>query len=303
MRLNFKKIVLSLLPFTLSFTSAEEVDDGAGAEIVIFVNKDGNESEYASAIKTFNDYQIPYVRKEFSKDGYSGTFDFLYKDGQARFSALVFPNGRVTFRGDGDVAWKSTLTDDQWNTIEQYARDTQARIVYLNEFPHELTCTQVYNDYGDNNPGYFDVVQTVEAAEGTSMADEINELKMTTEGIHHYPAVNNPKTPDCKVEPMLYFAPEMQIYPERTYAAVTAERDGLEMLAFYLAFGDWSRASNTLNVIWLQWALRKDLKQIATTGDTTKTAFGKASAADKTTTAGVLLITLSTIFTIFVTLF
>lgn len=301
MRFNFKKIALSLLPL-LSFAAAEEHDD-KDAEIVLFVNKDADEKDIASTLKIFEEYQIPYTQKEFSKDGYSGNFDFLYRDGQPRFHALVFPNGRVTFRGDSDVAWKSTLTDDQWFTIEQYARDTQARIVYLNEFPHELTCTQVYNDYGDNNPGFFDVIQTVEAAEGTSMADEINELKFTTEGIHHYPAVANPKTPDCKVEPMLYFSPEMQLYPERTWAAVTAERDGLEMLAFYLAFGEWSRASNTLNVIWLQWALRKDLKQIATTGDTTKSAFGKASAADKTTTAGVLLITLSTIFTIFVTFF
>lgn len=300
MRINFKKIAVALLPF-LSFAAAEPRDD-KDAEIVLFVNKDADQKDIASTIRIFDEYQIPYTQMEFSKEGYTGNFDFLYRDGQPRFQALVFPNGRVAYKGN--EAWKSSLTDDQWKYIEDYARTNQARIVYLNEYPHELTCTEVYHSYGETNPNSFDDVQVVSAADGTSMSKEINELGFNTSGIHHYPAVENPKTKGtCEVEPLLYFNEQLPNFPEKTWAAVTAKRDDISMIAFYLAFGEWSNASTALNIIWLEWALGKNFKQIATTGDDTKSAFGKTSDANMSSSAGVVLITLSTLFTIFVTLF
>ncbi|ORX77844.1 hypothetical protein BCR32DRAFT_295359 [Anaeromyces robustus] len=300
MRFNFKKIAVALLPF-LSFAAAEERDDPS-SEIVLFVNKDANEKDISSTLMIFEEYQIPYTLKEFSKDGYTGNFDFLYKDGQPRFHALVFPNGRVAYKGN--EAWKSSLTDEQWAQLEDYAKQSEARIVYLNEYPHELTCTQVYHSYGETNPNSFDDVQQVTAPASTSMAEEINGLNFDTKDIHHYPAEANPNTVNtCEVEPLLFFEKQLPNFPEQTWAAVTAKRDGLEMIAFYLAFGDWSKASTALNIIWLEWALGKNFKQIATTGDDTKSAFGKTSDANVSTAAGVILVTLSTLFTMIVTLF
>jgi len=301
MRFNFKKIALALLPF-LTFAAAEEHDD-PGSEFVLFVNKDADPSDIASTIRIFEDYQIPYTLKEFSKDGYNGNFDFLMENGQPRFKALVFPNGRVAYKGA--EAWKSSLTDEQWAYLEDYARKNDGRIVYLNEYPHELTCTEVYNHYGETNPNAFDKEQKVSAPESTSLHQEINDLGFTTKYIHHYPAVQNPKTANtCEVEPFLFFDKELPDFPEQTWAAVTAKRDGLNMIAFYLAFGEWSNASTALNIIWLEWALGKNFKQISTIeGADTLGAFKKTSDAKVSTAAGVVLVTLSTLFTLVVTLF
>jgi len=70
-----------------------------------------------------------------------------------------------------------------------------------------------------------------------------------------------------------------------------------------MGFGGWSRLSNALNVIWLSWATEKDFKLLSGKQLTSEDAINQISASDKTTKLEVLFVTLTTLFTIFATLF
>jgi len=105
------------------------------------------------------------------------------------------------------------------------------------------------------------------------------------------------KKSKLKVESLLYFEANKD-FPEETVAAVTVDNDGAQYAAFFMAFGDWSTTSSVLNVVWLTWAFEKDFRFLSGLHQNTEQVIKESSGSGKSTKIEILVVTLSTIFTI-----
>jgi len=299
MRFNFlKNLGLLLLPLA-TFAS--------NAEVAMVIIEDADKDNYSSAIKTCTDYKIEYDPITIPKDGYKDNIENLFYnnvDGklQPKYTVLVFPNGRVSYK-DGKT-WTSAITDAQWDQIEGYARNNDVRLVFLNEYPSTATGTKLYKAC-DGSDCKFDLTHKVIADEqNLPLGDTVNSVNLVVnENIYHVPAAIDP-TQGMEVIPVMYFSPAEPDYPEQTVAAVTVNKNGAKLIAFYMAFGEWSKESSALNVVWLSWATGKDLKHLNGGSYDSNGALQDAASGDvKSNSLEIVFVTLATLFTILATLF
>jgi len=298
MRFNIlEKLVLLLLPLVIL---------AENAEIAMVVIEDADKDNYSSAVKTCEDYKIQYDQITIPKDGYTDNIENLFYDNsngnrQPKYSVLVFPNGRVSYKNG--KTWTSAITDAQWDQIEEYARSNDVRLVFLNEYPSTATGTRLYKDC-DGSDCKFDLTHKVIADDNLVLSDTVNSVNLVVnENIYHVPAKVDDKL-GMDVVPVMYFSPAEPDYPEQTVAAVTVNKNGAKLIAFYMAFGDWSKESSALNVVWLSWATGKDLKHLNGGSYDSNGALQDAASGDvKSNSLKIAFVTLVTFFTILATLF
>jgi len=313
-----KLACLALIPKVIAeCDSLQELDKPkCKSEILIIttldedkVSNDGN-AGLQSVVETIKRFQIPAMQLEIPSNGVETSLieSYLWQDKQAkhpRFNVVVFPNGRVSYSSTGDI-WKSAIRGDQWDLFYEYSRDGGVSLVFLNEYPSNHTGTELVG--GENqNVGRYKLKQQVTPAEDILEEDAIREANVDTDGVWHFPAVVKDYGNGVKASPLLYFEPAQPDYPERTLAAVTCEKSenggpAAVYAGFFMGFGKWSNLSNALNVVWLSWATGKDFHLLSGNQMTSAEAIAM-SASDKTTKLEVLLITLTTLITVFVTLF
>jgi len=311
---------LAVLPTVMASdcNKLEDLDkDECNAEILIITtlseNKESNNGDegFKSVVNTIKRFSVPAMQLEIPITGVDTKVieDYLWQDKEnkmARFNAVVFPNGRVSYSSSGNI-WKSAIRGDQWNIFYDYAREGNARLVFLNEYPSNHTGTDLYAGQIDNPAEAekkYKVKQLVTPESGIAEEEALAEAKVDTNGVWHFPAKIQNYNNGVTAEPLLYFEPDdEQNYPEKTIAAVTCENNGASYAGFFMGFGGWSKLSNALNVIWLSWATQKDFKLLSGEQLTSEDAINTISASDKTTKLEVLFVTLTTLFTIFATLF
>jgi len=298
MRFNIiEKLVLLLLPL---FVFAEN------AEIAMVIIEDADKDNYSSAVKTCEDYKIQYDQITIPKDGYKDNIENLFYENvngnlQPKYSVLVFPNGRVSYKNG--KTWKSAITDEQWLQIEGYARTNDARLVFLNEYPSTATGTKLYKECSGESDCKFDLTHKVIADKNIVLAETVNEVNLVVDkNIYHVPAAidtNIQGKDNVSIEPVMYFSPAEPDYPENTVAAVTVNKNGAKLIAFYMAFGNWSKESSALNVVWLSWATGKDLKHLNGGSIDSNDALKDAASGDiKSVNLEVIFVGITTFFTI-----
>jgi len=286
-----KKLSLLLLPIT-----------SLAADIAMVIIEDADKDNYSSAIKTCNDYKIEYEAINIPKEGCQEDINNLFYENvngflNAKYKVLVFPNGRISYKNG--KTWKSAITDEQWLQIEQYARDNDARLVFLNEYPSAATGTKLYKDcVGEDCK--FDLSHKVIAGENAILGEQVNAANLiVNESIYHVPAAINQNVQGITVEPVMYFSEAPPDYPEKTIAAVTVNKEGANLIAFYMAFGNWSKESSALNVVWLSWAIGKDLKHLNGGSIDSNDALKDAASGDiKSINLEVVFVGITTFFTI-----
>jgi len=267
---------------------------------------------FASIVNSLQRFAIPANQLEVPETGVpdSEIYRFLYSDDahtQPRYSAIVFPNGRVSYSNvqqgaaaTEDLLWKSAFSYNQWEIFNDFSRNTGSRIVYLNEYPSNNTGTTIqYEMYTAN--------QKITLVDATSL-EELQNVDLNTDRIWHYPAkIDDEQELSLNygfeyVNPLLYFEPDAEgKVPEKTVAAVECKNQGAEYAAFYVSFGDWSTTAAALNIFWLTWALKADIQQLSDEHITTAEAL-KKSAASKTARLAMGCLTISTLFVIIATL-
>ncbi|OUM58692.1 hypothetical protein PIROE2DRAFT_15957 [Piromyces sp. E2] len=283
----------------------------ASKRIVIMTIDDGGDtSAFQSISEIVIKYGIDATNVKIPKGGVSDQqlHDVLYDStGNPKYKALVFPNGRISFNNGGQ--WKSAITDSQWETIYEYSRTYGSRVVFLNEYPSIYTGTKIPEDLiNSNNVNVYTSQQTITAAPGSQYADIINTANLNTYNIYHFPAIIE-NTQNVTAQPLLYFEPNSS-YGEKTVAAVEVDYAGAKFSAYHMAFGQWSKTSKTLNILWISWATELDLKTLSSSEITTEEALKENSinaspSSPSLSDAGrnrkleMLFVTLSTLFSIF----
>ena len=301
--MQFKKLLKALLLAVpvIADCNLDNLDDPKCAADILIITTSDKETDpgYTSVVETLKKFSVPtnkYIVKE------SGANDaeikkVIYKNeqqGLGRYKAIVFPNGRVSYQGNGQ--WASALDKSQWAIFEEYSAKTNYRIVYLNEYPSaENTGTKLAtaNPTNDNN---FKMEQSIIVPEDRGeIAADLNSSNLNTSGTYHYPAIideNEVKLNNFEeVVPILYFGPAAPEYPEQTVAGVSCTKSGgAKYAALFTSFGDWSRTSNALNVYWLTWALDTDISRISDSHLTTKEAIEKANDAPRSIKLGMAVV-------------
>jgi len=226
-----------------------------------------------------------------------------------KYSVLVFPDGRVSYDAanprTGNSNWQSAIKPNQWERFYNYSRNYDSRLVFLNEYPSNYTGTKLYKEFESSEAELkYQSIQNIKSELDISDAKAINESNLNTKEIYHYPAVidTHSSKKDFKVEKLLYFEPNDD-FPEETLAAVTVDNKGAQYVAFFMAFGDWSKTSSVLNIVWLSWAVEKDFKFISGNHIDTAQGIKETSGSGNSLTLEILLMILSTIFTIFYIIF
>lgn len=241
----FNKLISLLLFPILSY----------GADILLFITTN---SGYEAPLLTFETYQIEYDNITIPAEGYNKPLPLYTEDGQPKYTSLIFPNGRVSYDYNIDQ-WASALRSDQWDILDQYARLTGARMVFLNEYPSSSTGTALANTFVKSTSEKQDII----VGDGIPLAESLSGANLSTEGIFHTPTIINPNVNNTTIEPILYFAPLEPNFPEKTIAAALISRQGINIMAFYMSFGSWSKDSMALNILWVTWATRKDLSTLS----------------------------------------
>jgi len=303
---------LALVPSVLAgCTSLNDLDKKECKSDILIIttldeNKESNDGNAGlqSVVDTIRTFQIPAMQLEIPQGGVDTNVieQYLWQNKQtkhARFSVVVFPNGRVSYSSTGDI-WKSAIRGEQWDLFYEYSKEGNVRLVFLNEYPSNHTGTEVVGGESQDVSRYK-VKQQVTPAEGIMEEDAIREANVDTDGVWHFPAAQKDYGNGVRTDDLLYFEPALPNYPEKTLAAVTCEKDGAVYAGFFMGFGKWSSLSNALNVIWLSWATEKDFHLISGNQMTSAEAIAM-SASVKTTKLEVLFITLSSLLTIYLTL-
>jgi hypothetical protein len=283
--------------------------------ILIMVSEGSvNDSAYNSIAAIIQKYEINAKHIKIPRSGISDADlqNILYENNQPKYKAIVFPNGRVSYSqgNESDPNWQSAINNEQWEQIYEYSRTTGSRVVFLNEFPSMYTGTQLHSTFANLTPDdpLYNSEQTITAAQGSNYSDIINKVKLSTSNIHHFPAVIQ-NTQNVVATPLLYFEPTESI-PEQTVAAVEVDYAGAKFAAYFMAFGDWSATSRTLNILWISWATGLDLKTLSSQEVSTEEALIENSNAqmDSNLTTSdarrngkleMLFVTISTLFTLF----
>ncbi|ORX51381.1 hypothetical protein BCR36DRAFT_325511 [Piromyces finnis] len=309
MKMNCKSIVQ--LAILLMLPLVAFCEDVTSDFLVITIENDSS-NDYASAIKTFKQYDIPYNVFKIPKSGVSNEeldkqIYCTLSNGEkaAKYKVIVFPNGRVSYNhaeSQSGSNWQSALTYDQWEYFYDYSRNYSSRLVFLNEYPSNYTSTRVYKEYKDEEAErVYQQKQILIAQEDISEAETINNSNLSTEGIYHFPAVIVDENNGISVEPLLFFSENSDI-PEKTVAAVLVDNNGAQYAAFFMAFGEWSKDSTALNIVWLTWSTNKDFKHISGTQKTSEDAIKENGVKDYNKYE-IIFVLITTVLTIIMTVF
>jgi len=306
------KIIIQLA-LLLVFPLLAFCKEDAEADILVFVIDGSQSNDYASAIQTFKKYDISHNVVSIQKTGISNEEleNYLYKevDGQKlpKYKVLVFPNGRVSYdRADysrtENSDWQSALKYEQWEMFYDYSRNFDTRLVFLNEYPSNYTSTELIHEYkGDEAKKMYQSNQVIIPEEGINEEETLKNAKLTTEGIYHFPARIVDLGNGVTADPILYFG-ENQEFPEKSVAAVSVNNNGAQYIAFFMAFGEWSKDSTALNIVWLTWATEKDLKHLSGKQISTEDAL-KESSAQGLNKFEIILAAVATAITLIITIF
>jgi len=312
--MNFKSLfpIALLLIFSILKVSSEDADI---LIVTIDNSKDNNikynSTSYDSITATMKKYLINSHKLSVPTIGIldSDIDEALYiKVNNATFpkyKVIVFPDGRVSYDASnpnsGNSTWQSAIKPSQWEKFYEYSRNYNTRLVFLNEYPSNYTGTTLYQKLEpDEAIKKYQSVQNIKSEPDIIYAEVVNESKLDTKEIYHYPAIIDQKVikkSKLKVESLLYFEANKD-FPEETVAAVTVDNDGAQYAAFFMAFGDWSTTSSVLNVVWLTWAFEKDFRFLSGLHQNTEQVIKESSGSGKSTKIEILVVTLSTIFTI-----
>jgi len=280
--------------------------------IITNVKSDGGDERsgsFKAVVNTLEKYDIGANQLQVPQSGIldSEIEKALYKDNMARYSVLVFPEGRVSYNQQVNSAeneWASALTYDQWEKFYEYSRNTNKKLVFLNDYPGNYTGTADYVDTRNLDKNLHKSVQNivpVQDALNQEVAEAVSEVSISTAEIWHYPAVESPSEKITSVEKLLMFQKNNEI-TEDTIAAVTANYDGAQYASFFMPLGSWDeKGSDALNIIWLTWGLEKDFSKIAGKQVSAKDAI--KSDAPKSSKLELIFVALCTLLTISVTFF
>jgi len=264
-------------------------EEESNGDILVFVIEGAKSEDYASAIDTFKKYSINYKLVTVNKKGITNEelnkhlFKEVNGNQMPQFKVLVFPNGRVSYnRADysrsEDSDWQSAIKYDQWELFYDYSRNYDARLVFLNEYPSNYTSTELVQEYkGDQAKKMYQTKQVIIPEKNIDEEQTLIDAKLTTEGIYHFPAKIVNLGNGVKAEPLLYFG-ENEDFPEKSIAAVTVDNKDAQYVAFFMAFGEWSKDSTALNVVWLSWATGKDFRLLSGNQKSSEDAIKENSA-------------------------
>jgi len=309
------KIILKSFVLLCSFLVAnaavdcsnpDKIDTDACRADILIITTDQTSDGFKSVRNTLDKLKISTNQLIIPKEGVADDrfLYFLYENPTtlegARYSAIVFPNGRVSYDNGkiNEPSWESAIKPNQWDIFNNYSAKTQSRIVFLNEYPSNYTGTKLLYD----NPVYYRSLQNYSFDENADLFVSSKEDNLNTEEIWHYQAKllsdrDLKKSGFSNVEPLLYFEPSENV-PEKSVAAVDGYYNDARFLAFYTGFGEWSSVSNKLNVFWITWFFG-DISHISDAHITSEEAF---SASPKSAKLALGSIVLSTIFVIMATL-
>ncbi|EPS44709.1 hypothetical protein H072_1293 [Dactylellina haptotyla CBS 200.50] len=188
------------------------------------------------------------------------------------YEVLIVPQSGVTMpqlnqtNGDGNYglflvisqvsynygdAWRSALTNDQWNLMYDYQTIYGVRMIHINAFPSGQFGASALGgccNAGDDQTVTVD--KGVAAEQFPTAGLKFPSIKMT--GLWHYPAkIADSSSTIC----FMTFGANAQYTSTSCGGVINTFNNGRQQMVFFTSFGTWSAVSNYLNHVWINWGL------------------------------------------------
>jgi len=219
------------------------------SKILIFAR-----DEYAASTASsgLDGYGIPFETVIVPKEGI--TLPALSSNSSTtttgRYGGIIVM-GAVSYEYDGG-AWRSALTQEQWDKIHEYQTNFHVRLVRIDEYPGPAFGAASVNGGGCCDSGVEQLISFTNTDDFPT-ANLKTDAGVTTSGLWHYPArITDPET----TKEIAKFGPGGP-YDEDSTAAVINNFNGREQLVWFTSWAtDWSATSNYLQHAHIHWMTR-----------------------------------------------